>query len=83
MLEYVIGEGVIQYEGKTKEQAFERHRKMCEHNEWVDQQLEKWKPVPAKFYQKWCRKYAPHLLKTCLVEIVNASETRRISQDRQ
>ena len=62
MLKYVLGEGVLQYEGETKEQAFERDRQMREHNEAVDRELEKWKPGPAKFYEKWCRKYAPHLL---------------------
>jgi len=53
MLKYVIGDGLLQYEGETKEQAIERQRKMQEHNDWVDRELEKWKPGPAKFYEKW------------------------------
>lgn len=62
MLKYVIGAGLLAYEGETLEQAQARHRAMDAHNASVDRELAKWKPGPAKFYRKWCEKYAPHLL---------------------
>lgn len=39
MLKYVIGRGVIVYEGETDEQAFARHERMVAHNEAVVRQL--------------------------------------------
>ncbi len=63
MFKYVMGPGVLQYEGETREQALERDRLMREHNEAVDRELEKWGPAPARFYTKWIKKHAPHLLK--------------------
>ncbi len=61
MLKYVRPSGLV-YENETVEQAAEVDRKIKEHKEMVDRELEKWKPGPAKFYEKWCRKHAPHLL---------------------
>jgi hypothetical protein len=52
----------IVYEGETDEQAAERDRLTALHNAEVERELQAWKPGPAKFYRKWCEKYAPHLL---------------------
>jgi hypothetical protein len=61
VLKIVMPSG-IQYEGETFEQMEERERQAAEHNAAVERDLQAWKPGPAKFYRKWCEKYAPQLL---------------------
>lgn len=58
----IVNPGGIQYEGETREQMIERERQIEEHNAAVDRELAAWKPGPAKFYRKWCERFAPHLL---------------------
>ncbi len=60
---YIVTPPGIQYEGETREEAFERDLRNAEHNAAVRREHEKWRPGrPAEFYRKWCEKHAPHLL---------------------
>lgn len=53
------------YQGETDEQAAERDRATAKWNARVlrdRESAQKAMDEPAKFYHRWCRKYAPHLL---------------------
>lgn len=63
MYAYIVRPPGLVYEGETDEEAAEIDRKIAEHNAEVKRQMDAWKPGPAKFYEKWCREHAPHLLK--------------------
>ena len=60
---FIIRPSGVVYEGETDDQAAENERKIEAHNQAWQKNLDAWKPgKPAQFYEKWCRKYAPHLM---------------------
>lgn len=60
---FIVRPPGIVYEGETDEQAAEIDGKVAAHNKAWQENLDAWRPgKPAKFYEMWCKKFAPHLV---------------------